>query len=177
MGLLVPINISKPQMGIQFCFCFCFYFFLLERARRKKWSIAATHFIWYFPQQGACVSIIICTWTVSRMLPGRAWSTQHTPTMQILLEQRVGHFPESQALLHLFFVDGISIECPDVHQATLIYSFSPAFRHPEILNKNAERTVTCNWKFLKFLWTRYFLFITFLKRQQHNEELCWGYKR
>lgn len=110
------------------------FFFLLEHARREKWSIAATHFIWYFPQQGVCVPIISCTWTVSLMLPARAWFTQHTPTMQALLEQQVGHFLETQALLHLLSADGIS-RMPRRPLALLIYGSSPAFRHPEVLNK------------------------------------------
>lgn len=112
---------------------FFFFFFLQEHARREKWSIAATHFIWYFPQRGACVPIISCTWTVSLMLPGRAWFTQHAPTKQALLEQQVGHFLETQALLHLLYADGISRmpRCPPAHFDLRLFPSLQISRSPE----------------------------------------------
>jgi len=125
-----------------------FFFFLLEQAHREKWSIAATHFIWCFPQRGACVPIISCTWTVSLVLPGRAWFTQHAPTMQALLEQQVGHFLETRALLHLFSAHGISrmSRCPPYHFDLRLFPGLQTSRNPELMY--LSHWISCRQDFL-----------------------------
>lgn len=146
-----------------------FFFFLLEQAHREKWSIAATHFIWCFPQRGACVPIISCTWTVSLVLPGRTWFTQHAPTMQVLLEQQVGHFPETRALLHLFSVHGISrtSRCPQYHFDLRLFPGLQTSRNPELMY--LSHWISCRQDFLSGKTTT-----TTKKKKPYKKIEIWG---